>query len=517
MAHKSSMLKMGTLLVIAAACPIGWAAATGTIGIDASSARDWVAWIGAAGSPKPETRDFSAGQSGSLHAGSLANAVDIAKLAVIGVRAKHPAEAGEQSAGLPSDRFADPFGAPHGKSPPGRRASRVSLGSGFFISADGYAVTNNHVTEGSDTAEIMTDDQKTYTAKVVGADPTSDLALLKVDGRNDFAYAKFVDKAPRVGDRIFAIGNPLGLAGTVTAGIVSARERSIGSSDRSTGSNVYENLIQIDAAINRGNSGGPSFDMEGNVIGVNTVIFSPTGGSIGIGFAVPAETVKTVIAQLMEKGSVTRGWLGVQFQPLTPAIADVLGLKEARGALVAEPFADGPAQKAGIAAGDVITAVNGEAVKDNRDLSKKMIGLAPGMSIDLGIVHDGEEKAVSVTLGELPATQQTLAASRARAALPAAAPPATSDLGLKLAPAATMAGAENPGVIVIGIDPNGRAADLGVEAGDIILEVSGKPVRMPEDIRNALNDARGAGRHAALMRLKSGERTRFIAVPMDPA
>jgi len=358
---------------------------------------------------------------------------------------------------------------------------------------------------------------------VVAADPATDLALLKVDGRDDFAHVKFADRAPRVGDRIFAVGNPFGLDGTVTAGIVSARERTIGSNDRSfgpndrsSGSNIYENLIQIDAAINKGSSGGPSFDMEGNVIGVNTMIFSPTGGSIGIGFAVPAETVKTVIAQLMEKGSVTRGWLGVQFQPLTPAIADVLGLKEARGVLVAEPLLDSPARKAGIAAGDVITSINGEAVKDNGDLSKKMIGLAPGISIDLRVVHDGEEKAVSVTLGELPATPQALAASHAHTALSTAAPPA-SDLGLKLAPAVAMAGAENQGVIVIGIDPNGRAADLGVEAGDIILEVSGKPVRTPEDIRNALNDARGAGRHAALMRLRSGETMRFIAVPMDPA
>jgi serine protease Do len=517
MAARSSV-KISAALAIVVACPIGLATATGTIGVNASSAQDWVAWLSGAGARKTKDTARTRGQ-----AASFANAVDMVKPAVITVRAKRRVDTsvGEQSAVNPPDE-------PHGKSSPGRRrGAPTSLGSGFFVTADGYAVTNNHVTEGSEVAEIVADDQKTYTAKVVAADLSTDIALLKVDGRNDFAHVKFADQAPRIGDRIFAVGNPFGLGGTVTAGIVSARDRSIGSSDhsalskeQSSGSNAYEDLIQIDAAINRGSSGGPSFDTEGNVIGVNTMIFSPTGGSIGIAFAIPAETVRAVVAQLMEKGSVTRGWLGVQFQPLTPAIAGVLGLKKARGALVAEPLSDGPAKKAGIVAGDVIDSVNGEAVKDNRDLSRKMIGLAPGISVNLGVFHDGEEKTVAVTLGEPPPTKEALA-SRARAAHFATAPP-TSDLGLKLAPAIDTAGPENHGVgnrglIVIGIDPSGRAADLGIEAGDIILEVGGKAVQTPDDVRNALNQARDAGRRAALMRLKSGDAMRFVAVPLDPA
>jgi serine protease Do len=510
MAGRSFLIKIEVAPAIIVACAIGLTA--GTVGVDASSTQDWTAGLDTVGSPK--RHDLSEG--GGVEVGSFADVSELAKRAVISVRAKHPADAGELSVRAPLDQFAEPFSGPRGRSSPGRRQAVTSQGSGFFISADGYAVTNNHVTAGSDSVEIVTDDEKTYKAKVVGTDSASDITLLKVDGRNDFASVKFADKAARVGDRMFAVGNPFGLSGTVTAGIVSARERSIKSDERPSGANIYEDLIQIDAAINRGNSGGPSFDMEGNVIGVNTVILSPTGGSIGIGFAIPAETAKTVIAQLIEAGSVTRGWIGVQFQSLTPAIADVLGLKEARGALVAEPQSDGPAKKAGIAAGEVIDSINGEAVKDNRELSRKMIGLAPGVSIRVGVIHDGEERIVAITLGELPATKEALAARGGHAAQAATHPPA-SDLGLKLAPAAEMPGAEGRGVIVIGIDPNGRAADLGVVAGDIILEVNGKAVQTADDIRTALSDARDAGRHATLMRLKSGEAIRFVAVPVDPA
>jgi serine protease Do len=511
MTHRLSVIKIGAVLAIVAAGPIGLATATGTIDFNASATQDWVAWLSGAGSRHEQ-------------AASLANAVDRVKPAVIAVRAK-PVTAVEGGAGEPS-AGAQPD-EQHGKSSPSspRRRGGTSVGSGFFVTADGYAVTNNHVIEGSETAEIIADDQKTYPAKVVATDPPTDIALLKVEGRDDFAFVKFADKAARVGDRIFAVGNPFGLGGTVTGGIVSARDRSVASDersaashDRSTEANAYEDLIQIDAAINRGNSGGPSFDAEGNVIGVNTMIFSPTGGSIGIAFAIPAETANAVVAQLKEKGSVTRGWLGAQFQSLTPALADVLGLKEARGALVAEPLADGPASKAGIVAGDVIDSINGEAVKDNRDLSRRMIGLAPGASIKLGVLHEGEEKTVAVTLAEPPATKEALA-RQARNAQPGTAPPA--DLGLKLAPIMESAGAETGtvarhGVIVIGIDPNGRAADLGVEVGDIIIEVGGKPVQTPDDIRNALDEARDAGRHGTLMRLKSGDAMRFVAVPVAP-
>src|SRR6201999_2297676 len=232
--------------------------------------------------------------------------------------------------------------------------------------------------------EVVFDDGKTYDAKVIGTDPRTDLALIKIDG-NSFPYVKLADAAPRVGDWVLAVGNPFGLGGTVTAGIVSARGRDIGAGP-------YDDFIQIDAPVNKGNSGGPTFDVDGSVVGVNTAIFSPSGGSVGIAFAIPSETVKSVVAQLKDKGTVSRGWIGVEIQPVTADIADSLGLKKAEGALVAEPQANGPAAKAGIESGDVITAVNGESVKDARELARTIGGMAPGASVKLDVLHKNESK-----------------------------------------------------------------------------------------------------------------------------
>ena len=272
-------------------------------------------------------------------------------------------------------------------------------GSGFFISPDGYAVTNNHVVDHAKSVQVTTDDGTIYTAKVVGTDQKTDLALIKVDGKKDFSYVKFADQPPRVGDWVVAVGNPFGLGGTVTAGIVSARGRDIGAGP-------YDDYVQIDAPINKGNSGGPAFDMNGNVIGVNTAIFSPSGGSVGIGFDIPAATAKLVVAQLKDKGYITRGWLGVQVQPVTADIADSLGMKQARGAMVDNPQDGSPAAKAGIEAGDVITAVNGTPVKDSRDLARTISMMAPGSSVKLDVLHKGESKTLTLTLGEMPNDRQ---------------------------------------------------------------------------------------------------------------
>jgi serine protease Do len=277
----------------------------------------------------------------------------------------------------------------------GGRGQGVALGSGFFISADGYAVTNNHVVDHATAVEVTTSDGKTYTADVVGTDAKTDVALLKVNGHGDFPYVTFASTPTRVGDWVLVVGNPFGLGGTVTAGIISARGRDIGSGP-------YDDYIQIDAPVNKGNSGGPAFDQSGNVIGVTTAIYSPSGGSVGIGFAIPAETVKTVVAQLKNKGSVTRGWLGVQVQKVTPDIADSLGLKQAEGALVASLESNTPAARAGIVSGDVITSVNGQAIKDSRELARSVATLQPGETARLGVVHNGSQKAVSVTLGAMP-------------------------------------------------------------------------------------------------------------------
>src|SRR6266513_647721 len=311
--------------------------------------------------------------------------------------------------GSPMERFFRRFGGPDGL-PPGLRGGPrgggrgvvTGQGSGFFISPDGYAVTNNHVVDGSDKVEVTTDEGKTYTAKVIGTDARTDIALIKVDGGSNFPFAKLSDGKPRIGDWVLAVGNPFGLGGTVTAGIVSASGRDIGNGP-------YDDFIQIDAPVNKGNSGGPTFDVDGNVIGVNTAIYSPSGGSVGIAFSIPAPTVKNVIAQLKDKGSVSRGWIGVQIQPVTQDIADSMGLKKAEGALVADPQKDGPAAKAGVEAGDIITAANGQSVKDARELARIIGGFAPGSTVKLDVLHKGKNKVVSLTLGQLPNTQEAKA------------------------------------------------------------------------------------------------------------
>ena len=410
--------------------------------------------------------------------------------------------------GSPMERFFKRFGGPDGL-PPGMRGGPrggrgpvTGQGSGFFISADGFAVTNNHVVDGADKVEVTMDDGKTYTAKVIGSDPRTDLALIKVAGRTDFPFAKLSDSKPRIGDWVLAVGNPFGLGGTVTAGIVSASGRDIGNGP-------YDDFIQIDAPVNRGNSGGPTFNTSGEVIGVNTAIFSPSGGSVGIAFAIPAETVKSVVAQLKDKGSVTRGWIGVQIQPVTPEIADSLGMKKPGGALVADPQKDGPAAKAGIQSGDVITAVNDKPVADARDLARKIGGMAPGATVKLGIVRAGTEKTLSLTLGELPNQREARAETKGQLEKKSSNEPR---LGLSLTP-----GGSEPGVVVAEVDPSGPAADFGFKAGDVILEVGGQTVATPAEVGKALGKAREDGKRSVLMRVKSEQGTRFVAIPLSRA
>jgi serine protease Do len=410
--------------------------------------------------------------------------------------------------GSPMERFFRRFGMPDGQDMPrGPRGQQhnytVGQGSGFFISADGYAVTNNHVVDKAESVEVTTDDGKTHTAKVIGTDPKTDIALIKVEGGGNFPFVPLADKAPRIGDWVLAVGNPFGLGGTVTAGIVSARGRDIGAGP-------YDDFIQIDAPVNKGNSGGPTFDVDGNVIGVNTAIYSPSGGSVGIAFAIPSDTVKTVVNQLKDKGTVTRGWIGVQIQPVNADIADSLGLKKAEGALVAEPQADSPAAKAGIQSGDVITSVNGQEVRDARDLAKRISGMAPGSNVKLGVISKGSDKTLNVTLGELPREQRE-----------ARATPGGRDesndvpkLGLSLAPASKVAGAGSEGVVVTQVDPDGPAASHGFKNGDVILDVGGQRVTTPEQVRKAFADARTGGKRTILLRVKSGDNTRFFAVPV---
>jgi serine protease Do len=405
--------------------------------------------------------------------------------------------------GSPFERFFRKFGGPNG---PGGKEVVTGQGSGFFISADGFAVTNNHVVQNAETVTVTTDDGKTYTAKVIGTDSRSDLALIKVDGAN-FPFVKLADASPRIGDWVLAVGNPFGLGGTVTAGIVSARGRDIGAGP-------YDDFIQIDAPVNKGNSGGPTFDVDGNVIGVNTAIFSPSGGSVGIAFAIPADTVKSVVAQLRDKGSVTRGWIGVQIQALTPDLADSMGLKQTTGALVSEPQPDSPAVKAGIQSGDVITTVDGAEIHDARELARHIGTMAPGTSVKLGLIHQGQEKTVTLTLGTLPNEKQADATPQNQREVPDSDVP---KLGLTLAPASKVQGSDGNGVVVTAVAEGGVAADHGFQVGDIILDVGGKTVSTPADVRKSLADARKEGKRAVLFRVKSSQGTKFVALPLGNA
>ena len=368
-------------------------------------------------------------------------------------------------------------------------------GSGFFISADGYAVTNYHVVDHAKSVQVTADDGTIYTAKVIGTDQKTDLALIKVEGKNDFPFVKFADHTPRVGDWVVAVGNPFGLGGTVTAGIVSARGRDIGAGP-------YDDYMQIDAPINKGNSGGPAFDVNGDVVGVNTAIYSPSGGSVGIGFDIPAATAKMVIAQLKEHGQVTRGWLGVQIQPVTAGIAAGLGLKRAQGAIVDEVKPDTPAARAGLKSGDVVTGVNGVSVKDARELTRTIGAAAPNSTVKLDILRNGQAKTLEVALGQMPSEHQAKAESTG---------PIEGQgfhLGVMLAPADRY-DPDVKGVIITAIDPDGIAAQR-----DVILNVNGSAVSSPSQVRQALVDAKSQGKHDVLMKVKTRTNSVFIAIPL---
>ncbi|MDE1997012.1 MAG: Do family serine endopeptidase, partial [Rhizobiaceae bacterium] len=387
------------------------------------------------------------------------------------------------------------------------RLRPVAQGSGFFISEDGYLVTNNHVVSDGAAFVVVLNDGTELDAKLVGKDPRTDLAVLKVDGKGKkFTYVNWADDDKvRVGDWVVAVGNPFGLGGTVTAGIVSARGRDIGSGP-------YDDFIQVDAAVNRGNSGGPTFNLNGQVVGINTAIFSPSGGSVGIAFAIPATTAKGVVSDLIKSGSVSRGWLGVQIQPVTKDIAESLGLSEASGALVVSPQDGSPGQKAGIKNGDVVTAVNGDPVKDPRDLARRIGAMAPGAKVDVSLWRDGKAQSVVVELGTLPADQNQ--ASNDDNAQPAPPQPssekALADLGLKVGPSD-----DGKGVAITSVDPDSDAADKGVKEGEKITSVNNTQVSNAADIAKVIDQAKKDGRTRALFQIQSDDGSRFVALPIS--
>jgi serine protease Do len=416
----------------------------------------------------------------------------------------------------------DNGGGDNSAAPPGKGAPKgpkaQSSGSGFFISADGYIVTNNHVVENAEDIKVTLTDGRELPAKVIGRDEDTDLAVLKVQGAG-FPYVDFENSAkPRVGDWVLAVGNPYGLNGTATAGIVSAYGRNIGDN--------FVDFIQIDAPINRGNSGGPTFDIYGRVIGVNSAIFSPSGGSVGIGFAIPADVCDTITKQLINGGKITRGYLGATIQDVTPEIADSMGMTGKKGALVADLVAGGPAQKAGVMPGDVVIALNGDAVGSATELTRLVARQHPGQVLHLSVLRNGKPKTVDVMSGTRPPPSE-LAASRGGGdsggpAAPEGAHaehPTTLGLTLGAVDAATRGHLGLPselhGAVVLAVKGSSDAADKGLKAGDIIIRAGDADVASPADVVAAVARAKAAKRASILLGIHRDGVNRFAPIKLE--
>lgn len=410
------------------------------------------------------------------------------------------------------DLFQFRFGDPRGGDRPDRFSDgpRVmeAQGSGFFIDADGHVVTNNHVIDGATRVRVLLNDGEEVSATVVGADPETDLAVLKVESDKQHPFVEFAEDVNlRVGDWVVAVGNPFGLSGTVTSGIVSAIGREGGQ---------FTDFIQVDAPINRGNSGGPTFDLKGRVVGVNTAIYSTTGGSVGIGFAIPAKVAKSTVKQLIEKGSVTRGWLGVQIQDVSTEIAAALGRKDSDGALVVEVIDGTPAQKSGLEDGDLILTLDGKTIEDSRALTRSISALPPGGKTKVKVLRQGKEKIVNVTLGKRD-SQNVVAVNDNDEGDDDVA----RDLGLRLSALDDEArerfripdGVD--GVLVTGVRGGSPAAEAGLRNGIVILEIDGDKVANSGALKSKIEKAKKDGRDAVLLRMQLGATKQFGALPLN--
>lgn len=387
---------------------------------------------------------------------------------------------------------------------PQQQRPTQAQGSGFVISSDGYVVTNNHVIDGANKIQVSFDDQEKLDADLVGTDPRTDLALIKIKSDKSFPALKFVEKPARVGDWVLAVGNPFGLGGTVTAGIVSALGRDIGSGP-------YD-FIQIDAAVNKGNSGGPTFNLNGEVVGVNTAIFSPSGGNVGIAFAVPAKTVQEVVDQLKASGSVSRGWLGVKIQNVDEDTAAALGLPKAKGALVSEITPNGPAAGAGLKVQDAIIAIDESPIADSRELARKVAEHAPDTTVNVKIWRASKEESVKVKLGKFPGSAEEIAKlEQGKPVTESEEGTELDQLGLTLAPAR---GADKEGVAVMEVDPESDAAQKGIKPGDVIVEVGGQAVNELNDVVTGVKKAKDLGRTAIMLQIKSADQKRIVPVQL---
>ena len=454
--------------------------------------------------------------------------------AVVNISVLEKAEASDQTAdegdggefqgiqpGSPFDEFLKKFFEDRGINPkaiPQQRAQRMALGSGFIIDPSGLVVTNNHVVgdaQGNKVTVIFQDDSK-HVAKILGRDPKTDLALLKIETSKPLPYVTFGDSGvEQVGDWVVAVGNPFGLGGTVSAGIVSARGRDIHSGP-------YDDFLQIDAPINRGNSGGPTFNLKGEVIGINTAIYSPNGGSVGIGFAIPSNLAKPVIEQLREHGKVSRGWLGVQIQEVTPAIAKNLGLPTQHGALVADVTKGGPAEKAGIQQGDVIESFGGQEITKLRDLTRAVAETPVGKTAAVKVWRKGRETALEPLIAEQPANMELVASNSSSGEdQQQATPQKATALGLKLAPLTAdlrkqlKVPATVKGVVVSQIADSSPLADVDLQPGDVIVSVNQEPVTTPKEAVAKLKAAQASQDKSVLLQINRHGINAFVAWSSD--
>ena len=452
---------------------------------------------------------------------NLADLVDAVADAVVNISAtqtvedKTPEGMPDLPKGTPFDDMFEQFFKNHGLNNGAPHPHKMSsLGSGFVIDPSGIVITNNHVIgDANDVVVIFTDGRK-LKATVVGKDPKVDVAVLKVQSDKPFKTVKFGDcDKMRVGDGVMAVGNPFGLGETVTAGIISARNRNIDSGP-------YDDFLQTDASINKGNSGGPLFNLQGEVIGINTAILSPSGGSIGIGFATPAASVQPVIDQLEQYHETRRGWLGVRIQPVDDSIAESLGLGAARGALVAGVEERGPAKPAGIVPGDVIVKFDGKDVKESRDLPRMVAGLAVGKEVQVVVIRNGKELTKTVTLGRLEDGEKEMAKTETPS--DADSPAATTALGMQLsaindeARKAFKIKDSVKGVVVSTVEPNSPAADKGLHPGDVIEEINQQAVESPADVSKSIAALKNAGKKSALLLVSNGAGdVRFVALALN--
>lgn len=437
-----------------------------------------------------EARAYAAPNGGPM---SFATLIEDVSPAVVSIEARTPPQDSDTPdfSELPPQfrEFFERFG---GMPNQGQRERR-SQGSGFFISADGYVVTNNHVIDGAEDITIALSDGRDLQASIVGTDPATDLALLRVEDGGPFNFVELDRELDvRVGDWVVAVGNPFGLGGTATAGIISATGRQIGAQQ------AYTDFLQIDAPINRGNSGGPTFDLDGNVVGVNSAIISPTGGSVGIGFAIPSDLAAEVIDQLIENGEVRRGFLGVAPGDLSADLKDAMGIDaDVEGVLINQVIDGTPAQEAGLENGDVVLSVNGREVREARELTRRVGAFAPGEEVRLQILRDESERTITVTLSERPGAGEPVRAE------PSVEPGQLRMFGMVLeAPEdedRERLELGDRGLIVASVEPGSHASEKGLRPGDAILEAGGRDVSDIEDFREATEDARARGRSALLV------------------